>query len=143
MISDAAAKIDSATILAAMRDALVRRGVAVAETDGFQSYDLEIVVPPMIRVPINALRKDASVALIWRVRPAPRRALIATAAIFVLLAACFSLGAGIAGVVLAALAAGLLSLTRARRIPAIIKASAAEVAGSLGISLTSRPEDQL
>ncbi|HXM89661.1 MAG TPA: hypothetical protein VN916_09395, partial [Candidatus Acidoferrum sp.] len=142
VMSDLAAKIDSATILAAMRDALVRRGVAVAETDGFQSYDLELVVPPMIRVPINALRKDASVALIWRVRAAPRRALIAAAVIFVLLAACFSLGAGIVGVIIAALAAGLLSLTRARCISAIIKASAVEVAGSLGISLT-RPEDQL
>ena len=58
VIPDGSQRIQSATILAAMRDALVRSGVAVAETDGFQSYDLEIVVPPMIRVPINALRND-------------------------------------------------------------------------------------
>ena len=65
----AAGKVDSATILTALRDALVRRGVAVAETDGFQSYDLELVVLPMIRVPINALRRnDGSVALLWRTR---------------------------------------------------------------------------
>ncbi len=124
--TDAAAKIDSATILAALRNALVRSGVAVAETDGYQSYDLEIVVPPMIRVPINSLRQnDGSIALLWRVRPAPRRALIAAAVTFVLLAAGFSLGAAIVVVALAAIAAGLLALNRARRIPAIIKACAA------------------
>jgi O-antigen biosynthesis protein len=142
VMSDSAAKIDSATILAAMRDALVRRGVAIAETDGFQSYDLELVVPPMIRVPINALRKDANIALLWRVRSAPRRALIAGAVTFVLLAGCFSLGAGIVGVIFAALAVGMLALTRARRIPVIIKACATEVAGSLGISIATSTEDE-
>lgn len=142
VMANDAPRFDSATILASMRDALVRRGVAVAETDGFQAYDLELVVPPMIRAPINTLRKDASIGLIWRTRPAPRSALIATAITFlVLLAAGFSLGAGIVGVVLAALALGLLAITRARRIPAIIKACASEVASSLGISIVD-PEDK-
>ena len=140
---DAAAKIDSATILAALRNALVRSGVAVAETDGFQSYDLEIVVPPMIRVPINSLRQnDGNIALLWRVRPAPRRALIAAAVTFVLLAAAFSLGAAFVVVALAAIAAGLLALNRARRIPAIIKACADEVAGLLGVSIATSSEDK-
>jgi hypothetical protein len=139
---DSATKIDSATILDAIREALVHRGVAVAETDGFQSYDLEIVVPPMIRVPINALRSDAGLALLWRVRPAPRRALIAAAVTFVLLTAAFSLGAAIVGVALAALAVGVLAITRARRIPAIIRTSAAEVATSLGISIATRAEGE-
>jgi O-antigen biosynthesis protein len=143
VITDGAPGFNSAKILAALRDALVRRGIAVAETDGFQSYDLELVVPPMIRVPINALRKDASVAVIWHIRPAPRNGLIAAAVTFlVLLAAGFSLSAGIVGVALAALAVGLLSITRARRIPAIIGACASEVAGSLGISLATRTEDE-
>ncbi len=137
-----AAKLDSATILDAIREALVHRGVAVAETDGFQSYDLEIVVPPMIRVPINALRTDAGLALLWRVRPAPRRALIAAAVTFVLLTAAFSMGAAIVGVTFAALAVGVLAITRARRIPSIIKASATEVAASLGISIASRVEGE-
>jgi hypothetical protein len=141
-MSDGAVRIDSATILAAIRDALVRRGLAVAETDGFQSYDLEIVVAPMIRVPINALlQSDASIALLWRLRSAPRRALIfAAIALLVLLAAGFSVRAGIAGVICAAIAVGLLAINRARRIPAIIKACAAEVAGSLGISMATRSE---
>jgi glycosyltransferase involved in cell wall biosynthesis len=141
--SESAASIDSATILAAIRDALVHRGVAVAETDGFQSYDLEIVVPPMIRVPINSLRKDGALALLWRVRLAPRHFLIAAGATFVLLGAAFSLGAAIVGVAFAALAVGVLAITRARRIPAIISACAAEVAGSLGISIATRAEDEI
>jgi cellulose synthase/poly-beta-1,6-N-acetylglucosamine synthase-like glycosyltransferase len=140
--TESAAKIDSAAILDAIREALVHRGVAVAETDGFQSYDLEIVVPPMIRVPINALRTDAGLALLWRVRPAPQRALIAAAVTFVLLAAAFSFGAAIVGVAFAMLAVGLLAITRARRIPAIIKASAAEVATSRGISIATRAEGE-
>ncbi len=142
LVPAGAAKIDSAAILAAIRGALVRRGVAVAETDGFQSYDLEVVVPPTIRAPINALRTDAGVALLWRTRFAPRPALIGAAVTFVLLAAGFSLGAGIVGVVFAALAVGLLAITRARRIPAIIKAGAFEAAGTLGISIAKRPEDE-
>ncbi|HLX05268.1 MAG TPA: glycosyltransferase, partial [Candidatus Binatus sp.] len=143
VISRDAPHFDSATILAAMRDALIRRGIAVAETDGFQSYDLELLIPPMIRAPINALRKDASIALIWRIRPAPRRVLIAAAVTFlVLLAAGFSLGAAIVGVVIAALAVGLIAINRARRVSAIIKASAAEVASSLGISIAKQPVDE-
>ena len=98
-----------------MRDALIRRGVAVAETDGFQSYDLELVVPPMIRVPINALRRnDRSIAMLYRIRTPPRRALIAAAIIFALLAATASLGAGIVGVIFAALAVGVLAINRAQ-----------------------------
>src|ERR1019366_2706352 len=139
-----AVRIDSATILAAIREALVRRGVAVAETDGFQSYDLEIVVAPMIRVPINALlQSDGSIALLWRLRSAPRRALIAAAiTLLVLLAAGSSVREGIGGVICAAIAVGLLAIDRARRIPAIIKVCAAEVAGSLGISMAKRSEGE-
>ena len=140
--SAGAALIDSATLLVAIRDALVRRGLAVAETDGFQSYDLQVVVPPMIRVPINALRTDAGIAVLWRTRAAPQHALVAAAVMFVLLAAGFSLGAGIVGMVFAALAVGLLAITRARRIPAIINACASEVAGALGISVGKRQEDE-
>ena len=140
--SAGAALIDSATLLVAIRDALVRRGLAVAETDGFQSYDLQVVVPPMIRVPINALRTDAGIAVLWRTRAAPQHALVAAAVMFVLLAAGFSLGAGIVGMVFAALAVGLLAITRARRIPAIINACAPEVAGALGISVGKRQEDE-
>jgi hypothetical protein len=95
----------------------------------------------MVRVPINALRKDGRIALLWRVRPAPRNFLIAAAVTFVLLAAAFSLGAAIVVVALAGLAVGLFAVTRARRIPAVINECAAEVAGSLGFSIVN-PEDK-
>jgi cellulose synthase/poly-beta-1,6-N-acetylglucosamine synthase-like glycosyltransferase len=141
---DGAERIDSATILAAIRKALVRGGVAVAESDGFQSYDLEIVVAPMIRVPINALlQSDGRVALLWRFRLAPRRALAAAAIMLAaLLAAGFPVRAGIGGVICGAIAVGLLVINRARRIPAIIRLGAAEAAGSLGISIAKRAEDE-
>jgi O-antigen biosynthesis protein len=138
----AASNHDSAQLIAATRDALVRHGLAVAETDGFQSYDLEIVVAPTIRVPLNALRQnDGTIAILWRLRSAPRRALIAAAvALVVLLAAGFSLRAGIVAVVCAAIAAGLFAINRARRIPAIIRVCAAEAAASLGISMATEKE---
>jgi len=142
LVPEGGAQIDSATILSAVRDALVRR-VAVAETDGFQSYDLKLVVPPLIRVPINALRQnDASIALLWRIRSTPRRALIAAAVTFVLLAASFSLGAAVVGVVFAALAVGVLAINRARHISSIIKACATEVADAHRLSIATRPEDE-
>ena len=140
-ISDGS-QADSATILAAVRDALVRRGVAVAETDGFESYDLELVVPPMIRVPINAMRcADGHVALLWRVRSAPRRALIAGAlALLVLLAAGLSLSAAIVILACAAIALGMFAIARARRIPAIIGSCAGSAAAALRISVAKMQE---
>jgi cellulose synthase/poly-beta-1,6-N-acetylglucosamine synthase-like glycosyltransferase len=140
--SSNSARIDSASILAAVREALVRRGLAVAETDGFQSYDLELVVPPLIRVPINALRQDhGRVALHWRTRSARRRALYAAATVLlILLAAGMSLRAAIVGVICAALAVGLFALARARRIPAVIETAAAEMADALGLSI-AKPDD--
>ncbi|MGA9724191.1 MAG: glycosyltransferase [Candidatus Binatus sp.] len=143
VIPDGSERIQSATILAAIRDALVRSGVAVAQTDGFQSYDLEIVVPPTIRVPINAVRTGSSIVLRWRTRTAPGRALLAASVtMLVFLAAGFSLHATIASLAGVAIANGLIAISRAVRIPAIIKACATEVAGSLGISIASRAEDE-
>ncbi len=139
-----ATAIDSARVLAATREALVRRGLAVAETDGFQSYDLEIVAPPLVRVPINALReKDGRVSLLWRIRVAPRRALIAAAiALLVLPAAGLSLRAAAAAVVLAVAAIALFAIIRARSISAIVKSCANEVASQLRISLAPTAADE-
>ena len=46
--------MDSAVLLAEMRAALVQYGLAVAATDGFKAWDLNIVLPPAMRVPLNA-----------------------------------------------------------------------------------------
>jgi hypothetical protein len=128
---------DSASVLAATREALIRCGLAVAETDGFQSYDLEVVVPPLIRIPINAVReKDGSVSLRWRTRIAPRRALIAAAiALLVMLAAGLPLRAACAVLILAAIAIAAFAFLRARRVSAIVERCANEITSQHHVSL--------
>ncbi|HSU90821.1 MAG TPA: glycosyltransferase, partial [Sporolactobacillaceae bacterium] len=130
---------DSASVLAATREALIRRGLAVAETDGFQSYDLEIVVPPLVRIPINAVRvKDGRVSLLWRTRVAPRRALIATAiALLVMLAAGLPLRAACAALVVAAIGIAMFAFLRARRVSAIVEKCADEITNHHRISLAA------
>ena len=82
-------KMDSAALLAEMRAALVKYGLAVAATDGFKAWDLNIVLPPAIRVPLNALRQsDGTIALAWRTKTEPTRTIIAAAVIFIALIAC-------------------------------------------------------
>ena len=128
---------DSSSVLASCREALIRHGLAVAETDGFQSYDLEIVVPPVIRMPINAVReKDGRVSLLWRTRIAPRRALIVSAiALLVLLAAGLSLRAASAALILAAIAIAVFAFVRARRVSEIVERCANEITNHHRISL--------
>ena len=144
VVPDGSERIESATILAAMRDALVRSGLAVAETDGFQSYDLEIVVPPTIRVPINAVHTDSRIALRWRTRIAPRRALIGEAIVLlVILALGFVFHATIWIVAGVAIAHVFLAISRAVRIPAVIRGCAREVAGSLAISIAKQAKNEV
>ncbi|MGC1678763.1 MAG: glycosyltransferase, partial [Candidatus Binataceae bacterium] len=134
---DAATPVEAAAMLVAIRRALIRRGFAVAATDGFQSYDLEAIVPPMIRAPLNAVtRERGRVALKWRMRADPRRALIVAGCVFiVLMAAGLSLDEALVAVFLSALAIGGFALLRARRLAAAIVASAAEAAQALGVTL--------
>jgi len=128
---------DSSSVLASCREALIRHGLAVAETDGFQSYDLEIVVPPLVRVPINAVReKDGRVSLLWRTRIAPRRALIAAGiALLVLLAAGLPLRAALAALILAAIGTAVFAFVRARRVSAIVERCADEITNQHQMSL--------
>ena len=136
--------VDSARVLAATRQALVRRGLAVAETDGFQSYDLEIVVAPLVRVPINALREaDGHVSLHWRFRVAPRRALIVAAiALLVLLAAGMALRTASAAVIVAAILIGIFAFFRAQRVATIMKNCANDVASRFPVSLVTSTADE-
>jgi glycosyltransferase involved in cell wall biosynthesis len=138
----AGAPVEPAALLVAMRRTLIRRGFAVAVTDGFQSYDLEAIVPPMIRAPLNAItREHGRVALKWRMRAEPRRALIVAGCVFVVLvAAGLSLDESVVAVFLSALAIGGFALLRARRLAAAIVASAAEAAKELGGSIGELPE---
>jgi hypothetical protein len=135
--------LDSARILGAMRDALVHRGLAVAETDGFQSYDLEIIVPPLARIPVNALRaKDGSISLRWRFKIASRRTLIAFAITLVMVLTLQGpRWAKVFAVVFAALLTGASALRRGRRIPPIINICAYEVASRLGLGASRFPQN--
>lgn len=139
---DAAQPVQAAAVLVEMRRALIRRGFAVEVTDGFQSYDLEAIVPPMIRAPLNAItREHGRVALKWRMRADPRRALVVAGCVFVvLMAAGLSLDESLVAVFLSALAIGGFALLRARRLAASIVASGAEAAKALGVSLGESSE---
>jgi len=134
---DAVHTVDPAAVLSAMRSALIRRGVAVAVTDGFQAYDLQAIVPPMIRAPFNALRQEhGRVALRWRITARPSAALGAIAGAFVVpLAAGYSLGASLTMTALAALGIGGFALGRARRIAALIIAAGNDAAAALDLTL--------
>jgi glycosyltransferase involved in cell wall biosynthesis len=71
-------KIESAALLADVRAALIKYGLRVAVTDGFKAWDLNIILAPPIRVPINAVRiSDSSIALLWRMTTEPIRIIIA------------------------------------------------------------------
>ncbi len=131
----AGTQIEPAPVLESIRAALVRRGLAVAVTDGFQEYDLEIVLPPGLRIPINAIRRpDGWLALRWRVRIAARRAL-AAAAIGLVVLAVAGLGAGeaLTAVFLGGVSIGALALARAWRLPGAILAAASDAGNEFGL----------
>jgi hypothetical protein len=127
----AAEKIDPATLLAEMRAALVKYGLAVAATDGFKSWDLNIVLPAPLRVPINALRmSDGSIALVWRTSSDPMRTIFAVAA-FVIAAMLLGWLTIVAVAIFAmTLASGL------RRVPSLIGAAARSIAEARGLKVT-------
>jgi hypothetical protein len=123
-------KLDSPILLASIREALVKYGLAVAVTDGFQAWDLNIVLTPAIRVPLNALRmSEGTIALAWKTTVEARRTLIAMPAIFlVLIAAGMTWTASIfatAAIIAVALAPAILRL---RRVPSILNAAAESIA---------------
>ncbi len=103
-------------------------------TDGYQSYDLEIIVPPALRVPILFLRRPEGIVLGWRVRVAPMPAIIIGAALFVvLMLGGLPLEASIAMLVIVGVIAALVALARLRRVPGLIAAATAEVAARYGL----------
>ena len=121
-------------VVEALRAALVRRGLTVARGGGYDPYDLRILTPPWLRVPILALERDWQTSIGWHTRLAVWRIAIPAAALFAIL----TLGrvatvTALAIVVGVTLIAGAIALSRARRIPAVIAAAAAEIAGAFGL----------
>ncbi len=134
----AADRIDPATLLGEMRAALVKYGLAVAATDGFKSWDLNIMLPAPLRVPINALRvSDGSLALVWRTSLDPMRTILAVAA-FVIAAMLLGWLTIVAMAIFAVtLASGL------RRVPSLIGAAARSIAEARGLKITLRAGETL
>src|SRR5581483_6344599 len=107
----------------ALRAALVRRGFAAAKSDGYEPYDLMVVLPEPLRLRLNLLAQDdGRVALSWRVSVnAPAIALWLGGWALVL-----ALGGFDAAMVVA------IELARIRWLPANLTAAAAEALAALG-----------
>ncbi|HLX36290.1 MAG TPA: hypothetical protein VKR29_00765, partial [Candidatus Binataceae bacterium] len=124
--------IDSATLLSAMRAALIGFGLPVALTDGYKAWDLNILLPSAIREPINAIRlNDGSVVLVWHTTVEPIRA-VEFALVFVILLAPL-------GGILFLLAVIIFTsavVFRLRRVPSLIVAAARTVADARGLTIT-------
>ena len=121
-------------LLDAMRAALVRQGLAAAAGDRYESYDIIIVVPPGMRVHLNGLElEDGRVALSWRALPAGRRIVaVAAAIVVVMLATGFSGIGAIAAATGVGVCAAALAVLHLSRLPAALKAAAADAAAALG-----------
>lgn len=136
------AAIDAGRLLEHVRLTLVRLGLAVAVTDGFQSYDLQVIAPPAMRVSINAIREpDGRVALGWRSTAEPLRTLAWCGVLFALL---FMVGMTWgAALITAAVIVGLafvLTSRRLLRIPAMIQYAAVQASDALGMKILSGAE---
>ena len=118
----------------AVHEALLRRGAAVAVTDGYEPYDLEIRVPPLVRVPILILQQQWELGVGWRVRPAPIPILVSAAIVFValLLIGVTPIGA-IGGTVAALAIGGAVVWQRLRRLPALIGGAVMDAARQFGL----------
>ena len=115
----------------------MKYGLAVAATDGFQTWDLNVVLTPAIRVPLNALRmNESTVAVAWRTTAEPQKMLIAAIMVFIVLIAA---GMRLTGSILAtaAIIAGAIvpAMLRLRRVPSILNAVAESIARTKGFKV--------
>ncbi|HLI81330.1 MAG TPA: hypothetical protein VKV03_15185, partial [Candidatus Binataceae bacterium] len=136
--SDEGHQIDSAALLGELRATLVKSGLAVAVTDGFKAWDLNIILPSPIRVPINAVRmSDGSVALVWRTSLDPMRTIFALM-VFVIVALPLD------WLIIVAVAIFIATIASAlRRVPSLIAAAARSIAEARGLKVTVRVGETL
>jgi O-antigen biosynthesis protein len=129
----------SASVLEALRGSLIRRGLPVAESDGFQSYDLRII-RQFGNIDINAIRADSRVQLIWRTRPVWRT----TLSLYVLLLV-IDFATGMTAVEAIGATIGLLILLlggfvfTAMRYDPVIRNVAGSVAAAFGARIVEEP----
>jgi glycosyltransferase involved in cell wall biosynthesis len=125
------ADADTAAIeerIAALHAGLVRRGLIVGRGTDYDSYDLRILVPPWMRIAVVHLPGANPPSFGWRTGVAGARTGFTLGALFVLL---LIGGVALPPAAAAVLAAGSIILVfawmRARRVPAIISAAAADL----------------
>ncbi|HTT74960.1 MAG TPA: glycosyltransferase [Candidatus Binataceae bacterium] len=121
-------------LMEAVHEALVRRGAAVAVTDGYEPYDLEIHVPPLLRAPILILQQQWELGVGWRVLPELTAIVPGLAILFValLLIGLPAIGA-IAGTIAALAIVGAVAWQRVKKLPALIAAAVADAARRFGL----------
>jgi GT2 family glycosyltransferase len=134
-------KMDSSSLLAELRSALVKYGLAVAATDGFKAWDLNVVLLPALRVPLNALRQsDDTLALAWRSKTEPRRTLLVAGLIFIALIACGLSIIGSLGATAMLIALGFApAIVRLQRVPSFLVAASESIAAARGLKIDLRP----
>jgi O-antigen biosynthesis protein len=134
---------DIDAVTGALHLALVRRGLAVAKGTAYDTFDLQIIVAPFLRVSILFLNQDRALSLGWRSTAAWTRAGITAGALFILLLlGRFSFPAAALFVLLACTICGMVALLRAREIPAVISAGCADIAEQYSSADASQAEPQ-
>ncbi len=141
--ADGGAPLATRALLDSVRTGLIRSGVAAAPSDGFQPYDLQILLPPAIRIPLNAVDEGGGrIALRWRL-DVDRRAIAIAAGVLVLLlliAGASWLG-GLIVLAFVAVAFAIVAASRATGIPAILAACVEEAAAQGGFRVASGAAD--
>jgi len=128
-------------LMEAVREALVRRGAAVAVTDGYEPYDLQIRAAPLIRVPLLILQQHWELGVGWRVTLAPIAIPIAAAVLIVGVLGAIPLGGmPLAGAIGALAIAAAVILLRARMIPALVGAAVVDVARQFALCVSVQGE---
>ncbi|MGH7988343.1 MAG: hypothetical protein ACREQX_18925, partial [Candidatus Binataceae bacterium] len=132
LLADANAAIDVERAIAVMREALVRRGVSVTPTDGYQTYDLEVNIVPALRVQILLLQGSNEVAVGWRIRIETMRVLVPALIIFIaILLAGYTIPIAIIVIAIVTVLAGAIGVVRASKVPRLIAAACADTASAL------------
>jgi O-antigen biosynthesis protein len=122
-----------------LRYALFRRGLVVAGNTGFEPFDLQILLGPVCRVPLNALwQEDGGLCLRWRLGASPTPILCVTAIVVGLFAA----GRWMGGAALATAAiawAAALTIPPLTRLPATLRDALIEAMDRLHVDATVAP----
>jgi GT2 family glycosyltransferase len=133
---DGAGKPEPDAVAEGLRYALFSRGLVVAGNTGFDSFDLQILLGPICRVPLNTLwDEDGELCLRWRLSAAPLPILTVATIVLVLCAA----GQWTAAIAIAAAAlasAAVLTIPPLARLPATLRDALIEAMDRLQVDAT-------